>query len=272
MDRFVGRSITCEEILAAMGKFVAVNLAHRACREIPRLFGPSDSIWSNASREFLSAVNLTDIGDIPTPAKALAERQRSALEALLASVVPVDAASMSTALINEFKSLNRVFDESEEAIQRIVGHNQKVTDLLRAAQNALVESLGSRIQLRQICTTDQRLIDYLVMAMGSKPVEQLRVLFLDRSNRLIADELVATGSLTTITAYPRNLFKRAFELTASAILLVHNHPSGNVEPSKCDVKFTHDLVALGKPLEVDLRDHIIIAGSKWFSFLRQGLI
>lgn len=255
-----------------MGKLVADNLAHRTCSEAPRLHDPSDSLWCHASRELLSAPIVADFGDVQASAKLFSERQRSALEELLASVAPFDAASMSTELIKEFKSLNRVFDESKEAVERIVGHNPKVTNLLRAAQNALVESLGSGIHLRQICTTDQQLIDYLVLTMGSKPVEQLRVLFLDRSNRLIAEEVIASGTLTTITAYPRNLFKRAFELAASAVLLVHNHPGGNVEPSKCDVKFTQDLVALCKPLEIDLRDHIIIAGTKWFSFLRRGLL
>lgn len=179
---------------------------------------------------------------------------------------------MSHALIKEFRSLHRILSESNEAVERVIGRDSKVTALLKAAQNAIVVSLMSDIQHQVICSTDQRLIDYLVFSMGSQSVEQLKILFLDRANRLIAEEIMAKGSLTSITAYPRNLFKRAFEHSASAMLIVHNHPGGSIEPSRCDISFTRELVALGRPLEIDIRDHIIIAGTKWVSFLRQGLL
>jgi DNA repair protein RadC len=179
---------------------------------------------------------------------------------------------MASALIEEFNTLGRVFGESAESLERIVGRNRKVTQLLQAAQAALVESLYSEIHLRRICSTDQRLIDYLVASMAPQPVECLRVLFLDRGNHLIGDEIMSTGSVSALTAYPRNIFKRTFELSASAIILAHNHPGGCAEPSRCDIDFTKRLAALGKPLEIDVKDHIIIADTKWFSFLRQGLL
>lgn len=255
-----------------MGKFAANHFTDRARGQVRRLLDPSGSLCDNAGVKFVPTADHINHWNAQSPTAAASERQRSALEELLASVAPLDAASMSTALIKEFNSLSRVFGESKEAVERVVGHRSKVADLLQAAQSALVESLYSEIQLRLICSTDQRLIDYLVASMAPHPVERLRILFLDRGNHLIGDEVTAIGSLTTLTAYPRTIFKRAFELSASAILLVHNHPGGNVEPGECDIDFTRKLVGLGNALEIHVRDHIIIAGSKWFSFLRQGLL
>lgn len=255
-----------------MGKFAPNHFADRACDEIPRLFDSSAGLCRDAGVELVSAVDHTNYRDAQSSAATAAERQRSALESLIATLVPADAARISATLINEFNSLSRIFGESKEGLERVIGRNSQVIELLRSAQIALIESLYSEVQLRLISTTDQRLIDYLVASMASQPVERLRILFLDRGNHLIGDEIMATGSLTTMTVYPRTIFKRAFEHSASAIMLVHNHPGGSVEPSRCDIDFTRKLAALGKALEIDLLDHIIIAGAKWSSFMRWGLL
>lgn len=187
-------------------------------------------------------------------------------------MAPAEANSLASVLLEEFSSLGRIFAETREAIERVIGSNFDVTDLLHSARNACVESLASELQLRTVKSTDQALIDYLAVSMGSDPEERLRVLFLDRTRRLIGDEVIALGSLSSLTVYPRNIFKRTFELSASAILLVHNHPGGSVEPSQSDIDFTRQIITAAHLLEVEVCDHIIIAGGRWFSFSRQGLL
>jgi DNA repair protein RadC len=258
--------------LAIVDNLATNHFVDRARNKARRLFSPSDGICNNAGGKLISTVDDFNHWNTQSSAAVAAERQRSVLEELLASVAPRDAASMSAALIKEFSSLSRVFGESKEALQRIVGDSSKIADLLQAAQSALVESLHSEIHLILISRIDQRLIDYLVASMAPYPIERLRILFLDRGNRLIGDEIMATGSLTTLTAHPRNIFKRAFELSASAILLVHNHPGGSIEPSACDIEFTKKLISLGNALEIEVKDHIVIAGTRWLSFMKQGLL
>lgn len=191
---------------------------------------------------------------------------------MIANVAPDNARNLSSVLIKEFVSLGRVFAETRESLQRVIGPSYEVIALLEATQDAINVGLRTDVEMTIVHATDQSVIDYLVSSMGSLNVEQLRVLFLDRSERLISDEVLASGTLTTLTAYPRSIFKRAFELSASAIILVHNHPGGQIEPSDCDIHFTKILTSFGRQLEVDVKDHIIIAGSRWFSFLRRGMI
>jgi DNA repair protein RadC len=187
-------------------------------------------------------------------------------------VAPAEANLLASALLDEFSSLGRIFAQTKEAIARVVGPSHKVTDLLHTAREACVESLACEIQWRAIKSTDQALIDYLAVSMGSDPVERLRVLFLDRSLRLVGDEVIATGSLSSLTVYPRNIFTRTLELSASSILIVHNHPGGSAEPSQSDIEFTRQIIKAAHLLEIEVCDHIIIAGARWFSFARRGLL
>jgi DNA repair protein RadC len=250
MVRTACNRASCQPVLAIMGKLAANHLADRARHEVPGLFNSPARLRQNAGVEFLSTADHSDHRDILSPGSSAAERQRSILEALIANVAPLDAAAISSALLEEFISLGRVFSQTTEAIERVLGPNSDIASLLHSAHRACVESLGMEIRLRSVTSTDQTLIDYLVASMGSQPVERLRVLFLDRTNRLIGDEIMASGTLATLTVYPRNIFKRSLELSASAILLVHNHPGGNVEPSQCDIEFTRSIAASARLLEI----------------------
>lgn len=255
-----------------MGKFAANHLADRARDKNAQLFNTSPRLRHHAGIEFLSVTDHFDDRHIRSSKTTASERQRSALEALIANVAPAQAPSLASALLDEFSSLGRIFAQTREAIERVVGQSSDVTELLHAARDACVESLAYEVQLRTVKSTDQALIDYLAVSMGSNPVEQLRVLFLDRSRHLIGDEVIASGSLSSLTVYPRTIFKRTLELSASAILLVHNHPGGSVEPSPSDVNFTKKIITAAQMLEIDVCDHIIIAGARWFSFAKWGLL
>lgn len=255
-----------------MGERVPNNFSGRACRKTSRHFDPSRCLSDHAGGQFLSIADNPSHSDLPAPKTAVRERQRSILEALIASAAPRDAVTISKALIDEFSTLGRVLSENKESIERVIGLNQRVIALLLATQTAIVEGLRADVPSRILNSTDQRLIDYLIATMGSRSTEVLRIIFLSRSKKLVGDEVICEGSINSINVNARCIFKRAFELSATSLVLVHNHPGGNVEPSSTDIQFTKTLVSLGQPLEIEICDHIVIAGPKWFSFLRQGLL
>jgi DNA repair protein RadC len=272
MVRAAHHRVARREAVALMGKLAANHLADRAHRKVSRLFDTSLRVRHHAGGELLPAAATFDARHLPSPNALAAERQRSVLESLIANIAPAEAPMIAAALLNEFSSLSRIFTATREAIERVVGSRYDITTLLQAAHGACVESLNHEVRLKTIRATDQALIDYLVASMGAQPTEQLRVLFLDRQHRLLGDEIMASGSLSHITVYPRTIFKRAFELMAANILLVHNHPGGTPHPSQCDIDFTTRIAALGKEFEIAVSDHIIIAGARWFSFTSQGLL
>lgn len=125
----------------------------------------------------------------------------------------------------------------------------------------MTEGMRSRIFGRRLKPTDHKLLDYLTFSMGSLPNEVLRVLFLDTAHRLIADEQLQSGTLAQLVLYPRVILRRAMEHDAAAIILVHNHPSGDPTPSEQDVVTTRLLSKLARALDIKLIEHIIVAGS-----------
>lgn len=255
-----------------MGNLFSNHIRSRPCREVSRLHDSSGGLRNDASIRVLPASHFADDRNIQSSKKNSKDRQRFALEKLISSVSPFDASMVARMLIEEFTSIGRVFSATRESLQRVIGPNRDVIELIAATHNAIDVSLHADIEASTIQATDQRLIDYLVMSMGYLSIEQLRVMFLDRSNRLIRDEVVASGTLTSLMAYPRNIFRRAFDLSANGIVLVHNHPGGQSNPSRCDIEFTGKLKALGQQLEVQVMDHIIISGPRWFSFAREGAL
>ena len=112
-------------------------------------------------------------------------------------------------------------------------------------------------------------MDYLFAAMAHEPVEQLRVLYLNTRNRLLLDETVIEGSVNIAPIYPREIVRRSLEVGATALILAHNHPSGDPEPSREDVRVTRLIAKAGEALDIRLHDHVIVARSGWIS-LRAG--
>ncbi|MEO9600212.1 JAB domain-containing protein [Parasphingorhabdus sp.] len=108
-------------------------------------------------------------------------------------------------------------------------------------------------------------IEYLVVAMAHLPIEEVRVLFLDSKNRLISDEVVSRGTISEAPIYPREILKRSLALDASALILAHNHPSGDPKPSDGDVEATNRLAKAGKALGLTVHDHIIVGSEGWVS-------
>ncbi|WP_254054458.1 RadC family protein [Sphingorhabdus sp. EL138] len=187
-------------------------------------------------------------------------------------MAPGKANTLSDALLTEFGSIGRILSESEEALRRVLGSHDAVINLLMAAEKLFTAQLQNDLPKRLVSATDSKLISYLQGSMGSLANETMRVLFLDNANHLLKDEELGTGSPNKIIVPPRSILKRALELNASAIILVHNHPAGDLKPSRSDIKFTMLIKTICRELEIKLHDHIIIAGNQWSSFRKMRLL
>ena len=121
-------------------------------------------------------------------------------------------------------------------------------------------------------SSSDKLLDYLKVALGHEPIEQFRVLFLDKKNILIRDEVQQRGTVDHTPLYPREIAKRALELGASALIMVHNHPSGDPTPSRADIEMTKQVKAAISPIRVALHDHLIIGKDKHLSFECEGYL
>lgn len=152
----------------------------------------------------------------------------------------------------------QIWAQPPEALARILGDWPAVLPLLVGTRDAMSESLRSDIRAIPIDPFNPALRQYLIASMGSLADERLRVLFLDNARRLIADEELQNGTLAQLAIYPRTIFRRALEHNAAAIILVHNHPSGDPRPSEEDIAATRKLEQIGRALEIDLLDHIVV--------------
>ena len=143
---------------------------------------------------------------------------------------------------------------------------------LKIAEAAALRLLEHRIRNRPVLGSWQALLDYLRADMAHQPVERVRVLFLNSKNVLIANEKMWEGSVDESAVYIREIMRRALDLSATAIIVVHNHPSGDPAPSQQDIRLTRDLAEAGRHLRVTLHDHIIVGASGHTSLRSEGLI
>lgn len=143
---------------------------------------------------------------------------------------------------------------------------------LRTIRHTLLAVSRAAIDGRPVMEAYPATIDYLMLTMGQLGVEQLRVLFLNTRNILIADEMLARGTIDATPIYPREILKRALELGATALILAHNHPSGDPTPSAADVAVTRTLAEGGRALGIVVHDHLVIARSGWVSLRAERLL
>ncbi|WP_197460241.1 JAB domain-containing protein [Sphingorhabdus sp. M41] len=137
--------------------------------------------------------------------------------------------------------------------------------ILSLVREAMLISSKDKM-LDRICLSKATdVIEYLIVAMARLPVEEVRVLFLDSRNRLISDEVVSRGTISEAPIYPREILKRALALDATALILAHNHPSGDPNPSEGDIDATRRLLKAGKELGLTVHDHIIVGSEGWIS-------
>lgn len=150
-------------------------------------------------------------------------------------------------------------------------HNQSgaIPDLLDALKSAIAEVLRSPLDAQVSLAKPSQLVAYLKFQMAALKREQVRVLFLDSRNRLIADEVMAVGTVNAVPLYPREIVARALANSATAIIIVHNHPSSDPAPSACDIAATRKMIAACRAVDIAVHDHLIISKGGWSS-MRAG--
>lgn len=195
------------------------------------------------------------------------------LELLLMTALPQkDVKPLAKDLIARFENLAGVLTATPEELMAVPGIKETACAALKVVRAAAERLARAAISDKPIIASWDRLIDYCRTTMGHERVEGFRILFLDRKNRLIADEAQQRGTVDHTPVYPREVMKRALDLGASALILVHNHPSGDVTPSKDDVALTRQIKEGAERLGIQLFDHVIVSKSGETSFKAAGLL
>ncbi len=192
--------------------------------------------------------------------------------ALFRSIPRQDVKPLARALMDTFGDFNRVLTAPEDRLRQIKGVGDTVITDLKILEACAHRMARARVMQRHVISGWDALLDYCHTTMAHRETEQFRVFFLDRKNVLIVDEEQAKGTVDHVPVYPREVAKRALELNASALILVHNHPSGDPTPSQSDIDMTNRIQDACTALGLTLHDHLIIGKSTELSFRSQGYL
>ena len=183
-----------------------------------------------------------------------------------------DTKPLAKALLAHFGSFAEVLSASPERLMEVRGVGEAIAVELKIVHAAALRLLRGQVIDRPALASWSAVIDYIRAAMAFSRIEQFRILFLDKKNQLIADEVQQQGTVDHTPVYVREVMKRALDLGASAIVLVHNHPSGDPTPSSADVDMTRRIVEAGQKLQIAVHDHVIVGRKGHASFRALGLI
>jgi len=202
--------------------------------------------------------------------EALADHEM--LELVLYALPRRDTKALARALVVRFGSFAGAIAAPVQELLAVEGLGETGAAALKAVQAAALRLLRADVLHRPVLSNWDRLMAYLGAEVSRERVEQFRLLFLDNKNRLLADEAQQRGTVNHTPVYPREVAKRALELHATALILVHNHPSGDPTPSHDDIVMTQQIKAAVEPLSIVLHDHVIIGNGRWLSFRNEGLL
>lgn len=195
------------------------------------------------------------------------------LELVLFRAIPrQDVKPLARRLLDTFGDFNRVITAPTARLTSVQGVGDAVVQELKILEAAAQRMMRARVMHRPILSSWDALLDYCHTAMAHRETEAFRILFLDRKNVLIADEEQARGTVDHVPVYPREVVKRALELNASALILVHNHPSGDPTPSDADLSMTMQIRDAAQTLGITLHDHLIIGRDRDLSFRAQNFL
>ena len=196
------------------------------------------------------------------------------LELLLFAIIPrQDTKPLAKRLLDEFDgNFAALLAASRERLKQIPGVGEAVADHIALIRTFLARSAKQKAVVRETLSSWNALVDYCTKKMANEINEQFRVLFLDRKNKLLKDEIHGRGTVDHTPVYTREVVKRALELGASAIILVHNHPSGDPTPSRSDIEMTKEIVEAARLLGVSVHDHLIIGKDRHASLKQLGLM
>jgi DNA repair protein RadC len=194
------------------------------------------------------------------------------IEYLLALTIPrVDTKLLAKRLLSDFGGIGPLLGASPDALRR-EGLTDPTIAALKIAEATASRLLEARIEGKPILSSWDALGDYLHASMAHRRTEEVRILFLNAKNMLIANEALAQGSVDEASIYVRDVLHRAIDLGATALIIVHNHPSGDPTPSQQDIRLTRDLVEAGRHMKVAVHDHVIVGAQGRTSMRAMGLI
>ena len=191
---------------------------------------------------------------------------------LFAGMRQGDTKPVAKALLARFGSLANVLNADPSALQQVTGVGETTAGALKSVAIAARRMARSQVRDKPVLGSWQALIDYLAIDMAHLTVERVRILYLDTRNRLIDDHHFGDGSIDEAAIHPREVIRRAMDVGASALILVHNHPSGNPEPSQADIQITRRIAEAGRLLNVTVHDHVIIGSEGHVSLRAKGLL
>ena len=195
------------------------------------------------------------------------------LELVLFRALPrQDVKPLARRLLDRFHDFNGVLSAPVALLRQMHGVGDAVITELKVVEAAAHRLAQTKVMRREVISSWDALVDYCRTSMAHKETEQFRVLFLDRKNTVIADEAQATGTVDHVPVYPREIVKRALELQASALILVHNHPSGDPTPSAEDRAMTLKIAEAARALELQVHDHLVIGKAGEVSFRAEGYL
>jgi len=195
---------------------------------------------------------------------------RAALVQLLAHTMTSGAAAAADELLHRFGDFRRTLSADLADLAPVVEPETALD--LRRVYDAACRLVRSEVSRRDVLSSWPALLAYLKLTMGAREREAFRVIFLDKKNQIIADEVLGEGTVDHAPVYPREVIRRALVLSASAMILVHNHPSGDPTPSSADVEMTRQVVAAALTLCIAVHDHVFVGREQVASFRALGLI
>jgi len=191
---------------------------------------------------------------------------------LFRSIPRGDVKPLAKQLLARFGSLGGVLGATADELRTVAGIGEAAALDLKLLHEATLRTAKEQVARRPVISSWSALLAYVKTAMSHETREQFRVLFLDKKNQLIADEVMNRGTVDHAPVYPREVVRRALELSASALILVHNHPSGDPTPSSADVDMTKQIVDAARPMRIAIHDHLVVGRDGTASFKALGLI
>jgi DNA repair protein RadC len=235
------------------------------CPLLPGLLQPSSAVGADGHRLRMRQRLLQAGPD------SLADHEM--LEMILFLALPRrDTKPVARALLARFRTFGAVIAAPPNELLAIDGLGEAGAASLKLVQAAALRMMRKDLETQPVLATWDRLMDYLTASMEHERTEQFRILFLDRQNRLLADEIQGRGTIDHAPAYPREVVRRCLELHASAVILAHNHPSGETTPSRDDVAVTTAIARAAAVMGIAVHDHIIIGRGTWLSFRAEKLL
>lgn len=195
------------------------------------------------------------------------------LELVLFMAIPRrDVKPLAKALLDQFGGLPQLMAASHHELTQFDGISENTATAIKAINAISLRTVKQEIMRKPILNNWTRLMDYCHAVMAHEKREHFRILFMNKKNELIADEVQGSGTVDHTPAYPREIMKRALELGATAMILLHNHPSGDPKPSQADIDLTRAVIRAAETFNIVIHDHVIISKSGYFSFKNDGLI